>query len=76
MDDKFPPIPKGKKVIEEAWNYEEKAEECYRQWNTKGVYGNCREEARAKRLRKKREALLCPFARLIKIPNSLIGLTS
>jgi len=36
-------IPKGKKIIEEAWGYIEKAEECYRQWDTKGVYANCRE---------------------------------
>ncbi len=36
-------IPKGKKVIEEAWSYVEKAEECFRKWDTKGVYANCRE---------------------------------
>ena len=36
-------IPKGKKIIEEAWSYIEKAEECFRRWDTKGVYGNCRE---------------------------------
>lgn len=36
-------IPKGKKTIEEAWNYMEKAEECFRRWDTKGVYANCRE---------------------------------
>jgi len=36
-------IPKGNKIIEEAWNYIEDAEECYRRWDTKGVYGNCRE---------------------------------
>ena len=35
-------IPKGK-VVEEAWDYVKKAEECYRQWDTKGVYANCRE---------------------------------
>ena len=36
-------IPKGKEVITEAWDYVEKAEECYRQWDTKGAYANCRE---------------------------------
>ena len=36
-------IPKGRKVIEEAWKYIEKAEECFRTWDTKGVYVNCRE---------------------------------
>ena len=36
-------IPKGKKIIEDAWNYMEKAEECFRRWDTKGVYANCRE---------------------------------
>ena len=36
-------IPKGEKVIEEAWSYVEKAEECFRTWNTKGVFANCRE---------------------------------
>jgi len=36
-------IPKGKRVIGEAWSYVEKAEECFRRWNTKGVYANCRE---------------------------------
>jgi len=36
-------IPKGKKVIEEAWSYVEKAEECFRKWDTKGVFANCRE---------------------------------
>lgn len=35
-------IPKGK-VIEKAWNYAKKAEECYRQWDTKGAYANCRD---------------------------------
>ncbi|MCK4528538.1 hypothetical protein KAW18_14295 [candidate division WOR-3 bacterium] len=36
-------IPKGKKIIEEAWQYIEKAEECFRRWDTKGAYANCRE---------------------------------
>jgi len=36
-------ILKGKKVIKKAWEYIEKAEECYRQWDTKGAYANCRE---------------------------------
>jgi len=36
-------IPKGQKVIEEAWKYIEKAEECFRTCDTKGVYANCRE---------------------------------
>ena len=36
-------IPKGNKIIEEAWNYAEKAEDCYRRWDTKGAYINCRE---------------------------------
>jgi len=36
-------IPKGKEIIKEAWSYVEKAEECFRKWDTKGVYANCRE---------------------------------
>ena len=36
-------ISKGKEVVREAWNYIEKAEKCYRRWDTKGAYGNCRE---------------------------------
>ena len=36
-------IPKGKKIIENAWGYIEKAEECFRRWDTKGVFANCRE---------------------------------
>jgi len=36
-------IPKGKNLIKEAWDYIEKAEECYGNWNTKGAYANCRE---------------------------------
>jgi len=36
-------IPKGKEIIEKAWSYVEKAEECFRRWDTKGVYANCRE---------------------------------
>lgn len=36
-------LPKGRKVIQGAWKYVEKAEKCYRQWNTKGVYAHCRE---------------------------------
>jgi len=29
--------------IKEAWNLVEKAEECFRRWDIKGVYSNCRE---------------------------------
>lgn len=36
-------IPKGKKTIEKAWEYIEKAEECFRTWDTKGLYAHCRE---------------------------------
>jgi len=36
-------IPKGKGAIEEAWSYVEKAEGCFRTWDTKGVFANCRE---------------------------------
>jgi hypothetical protein len=36
-------IAKGKMTIKKAWEYVEKAEECYRQWDTKGAYANCRE---------------------------------
>jgi len=36
-------IPKGREVIKEAWSYVEKAEECFRMWDIKGVYANCRE---------------------------------
>jgi len=36
-------IPKGKGVIGGAWSYVEKAEGCFRRWDTKGVYANCRE---------------------------------
>lgn len=36
-------IPKGNIIIEEAWNYAEKAEDCYRIWDTKGAYVHCRE---------------------------------
>jgi len=36
-------IPKGRKVIKEAWSYVEKAEESFRMWDIKGVYANCRE---------------------------------
>jgi len=36
-------IPKGEKIIKEAWDYVEKAEECFRTWDTKGVFANCRE---------------------------------
>ncbi|MDI6603332.1 MAG: hypothetical protein QME57_04505 [Patescibacteria group bacterium] len=35
-------IPKGK-LIKDAWDYVEKAEECFRRWDTKGLYANCRE---------------------------------
>jgi hypothetical protein len=36
-------IPKGKEIVKKAWDYVNSAEECYRQWNTKGAYANCRE---------------------------------
>jgi len=36
-------IPKGDNVLVEAWNYVDQAESSYRNWNTKGVYANCRE---------------------------------
>lgn len=36
-------IPKGRKIVEDAWNYIGKAEECFRNWATKGVYAHCRE---------------------------------
>ena len=36
-------IPKGTKTIEKAWDYIAKAEECFRQWDSKGVYANCRD---------------------------------
>ena len=36
-------IPKPKGVIKEAWNCVMRAEECFRLWDTKGVYANCRE---------------------------------
>lgn len=36
-------IPKGNEIVGRAWNYVKEAEDCYRQWNIKGVYANCRE---------------------------------
>jgi hypothetical protein len=36
-------IPKGKKYLEDAWSYIEKAEYCYKMWDTKGAFANCRE---------------------------------
>jgi hypothetical protein len=36
-------IPKGKEIIKKAWDYVNNAEECYRQWDTKGACANCRE---------------------------------
>ena len=36
-------IPKGKKVIREAWDYLEKAESAFTRWETKAVFVNCRE---------------------------------
>jgi len=36
-------IPKGKEIIKKAWSYVEKAEECFRKWDMKGVCDNCRE---------------------------------
>lgn len=36
-------IPKGNKLVKEAWAYIEKADNCYKNWDTKGAYANCRE---------------------------------
>lgn len=40
-------IPKGKKSIEEAWDYIDKAEESFRRCETKGAYANCREAGKS-----------------------------
>ena len=36
-------VPKGKGAIQRAWSYVKKAEECFRSWDIKGVFSNCRE---------------------------------
>ena len=36
-------IPKGNKLVKEAWAYIEKADNCYKNWDKKGAYANCRE---------------------------------
>ena len=36
-------IPKGKKELQRAWDYMNKAENSYMHWDTKGTYANCRE---------------------------------
>lgn len=36
-------IPKGEGLLKDAWNYLEKAETALRIWNSKEVYGNCRD---------------------------------
>ena len=36
-------IPKGDRILEDAWRYLDEAENSYRNWNTKGAYANCRE---------------------------------
>ena len=36
-------IPEGEKFLRDAWEYIEKAEECYKMWDTKGAFANCRE---------------------------------
>ncbi len=36
-------IPYGQKVIQEAWDYLEKAEKSFWAWDSKSVYANCRE---------------------------------
>ncbi len=36
-------IPTGEKVIQEAWKILELAENAFSNWNSKGVYANCRE---------------------------------
>jgi len=33
-------IPKGEKIIKEAWDYVEKAENCFREWYIEGVCDN------------------------------------
>lgn len=36
-------IPKGKEKISEVWEYIEKTESCFKSWDTKGTFANCRE---------------------------------
>jgi hypothetical protein len=36
-------IPTGEKTIKEAWKHIEQAENCYKHWDTKGAFANCRE---------------------------------
>jgi hypothetical protein len=36
-------IPKGDKLITDAWNYLNKADNAFSRWDTKGVFDNCRE---------------------------------
>lgn len=36
-------IPKGKKTVQAAWDYLDKSESAFRNWNSKEVYANCRE---------------------------------
>lgn len=36
-------IPKGNQTLSEAWNYVNKAENALRNWDSKGVFANCRE---------------------------------
>lgn len=36
-------IPKGEKIIKEAWDYIEKAEKAFMEWNIESVFTNCRE---------------------------------
>lgn len=36
-------IPSDKKEIVKAWEYVGKAEKCFRTWDTKGIYANCRD---------------------------------
>lgn len=36
-------IPKGDIILEKAWTYIQKAEECFKQWDDKGAFVNCRE---------------------------------
>lgn len=36
-------MPKGKATLQAVWNYLERAELGYRNWNSKEVFGNCRE---------------------------------
>ncbi len=36
-------IPKGDQLINETWSYIERADNCYKMWDAKGAFANCRE---------------------------------